>query len=247
MTTARPIERLCYAVAAVLIASGLFHLVVAALDPRPWGGPLSWRKAVTFGLSFGITLASVAWVGRPLRLPDRTRTWLLGIFAVDCVVEVAGITVQAWRHVPSHFNTETPFDTVVAMSLAAGGGVLIAVLGTLAVTAFRGRIDGPASVRLALRAGFGLLLAGLAAGAAMIARGETLIKAGHRQQAYDTAGFLKGFHAVTLHGVLVLPALAWLLSRTRLSERSRTRAVAAAVAGYALAALVVLVVNVRSV
>jgi hypothetical protein len=247
MATLRPIERLCYAVAAILVASGLFHLAVAAVDPRPWDGPLSWRKAVTFGLSFGITLASVTWVAGPLRLRDSTRTWLLGVFAVDCVVEVAGITVQAWRHVPSHFNTETLFDTVVAMSLALGGGVLIAVLGALAVTAFRGRIDGPASVRLALRAGFGLLLAGLAAGAAMIARGETLIKAGHRQQAYDTAGFLKGFHAVTLHGVLVLPALAWLLSRTRLSERNRTRIVAAGVAGYALAALVVLVVNVRTV
>jgi hypothetical protein len=246
MATLRPIERLSYAVAAVLVASGLFHLAVAAVDPRPWDGPLSWRKAVTFGLSFGITLASITWVARPLRLGDRTRAWLLGVFAVDCVVEVAGITVQAWRHVPSHFNTETPFDTVVAMSLAFGGGVLIAVLGTLAVTAFRGRIDGSTSVRLALRAGFALLLAGLAAGAAMITRGETLIKAGHRQQAYDTAGFLKGFHAVTLHGVLVLPALAWVLSRTRLSERNRTRIVAAGLTGYALAAAVVLVVNVRA-
>jgi hypothetical protein len=247
MTSVRPIERISYAVAAVLVASGLFHLAVAAVDPRPWEGPLSWRKAVTFGLSFGVTLASITWVSRSLRLADRSRAWLLGVFAVDCVVEVAGITVQAWRHVPSHFNTETPFDTAVAMSLAAGGGVLIVVLGTMAVTAFRGRIDGSTSVRLALRAGFALLLAGLAAGAAMIARGETLIRSGHRQQAYDTAGFLKGFHAVTLHGVLVLPALAWLLSRTRLSERTRTRVVAAGIGGYGLAALVVLVVNARNV
>jgi hypothetical protein len=247
MTSVRPVERISYAVATALVASGLFHLVVAALEPRPWGGPLSWRKAVTFGLSFGITLASITWVARPLRLSDRAWNWLLGIFTVDCVVEVAGITIQAWRHVPSHFNTETPFDTAVAMSLAVGGGVLIVVLGAMAVTAFRGRIEGPASVRLALRAGFALLLAGLAAGAAMIARGEILIKDGHRQQAYDTAGFLKGFHAVTLHAVLVLPALAWLLSRTRLGERTRTRVVAVGIGGYVLAALVVLVVNVRGV
>lgn len=246
VTTIRPTERAAYAVAAVLVASGLAHLVVAAVDPRPWDGPLSWRKAVTFGLSFGITLASVTWVSRSLRLGDRARAWLLGVFAVDCVVEVLGITVQAWRHVPSHFNTETPFDTVVAMSLAFGGGVLIVVLGTMAVVAFRGRVDGPPSVRLALRAGFALLLAGLAAGAAMIARGESLIKEGHRQQAYDTAGFLKAFHAVTLHGVLVLPALAWLLSRTRLSERDRVRVVAAAIGLYVLAALVVLALNVRT-
>jgi hypothetical protein len=166
------------------------------------------------------------------------------VFAADCIVEVTGITVQAWRHVPSHFNTETPFDTAVAMSLAVGGAVLVIVLGALAVTAFRGRIDGPPSVRLALRAGFALLLAGLAAGAAMIARGETLINEGQRQEAYDTAGFLKAFHAVTLHAVLVLPALAWVLARTSLSEQMRTRLVAGGVAGYVIAAGVVFALTV---
>jgi hypothetical protein len=29
----------------------------------------------------------------------------LGLFVTGCVVEVSGITLQAWRHVPSHFNT----------------------------------------------------------------------------------------------------------------------------------------------
>jgi hypothetical protein len=244
LTDLRPIERSCYRVGAVLILSGAAHLVVAALDPRPWDGPLSWRKAVTFGFSFGTTLIAITWVASSLRIGERARTWLLGVFAADCVVEVTGITVQAWRHVPSHFNTETPFDTVVAMSLAVGGAVLIAVLGALAVTAFRGRIDGPPSLRLAVRAGFGLLLAGLGAGVAMIVRGETLIGAGHRAEAYTSAGFLKWFHAVTLHAVLVLPALAWLLARTRLDETARTKVVAAAAVSYVVVALAVLAVTV---
>ncbi len=38
-------------------------------------------------------------------------------------------------------------------------------------------------MRLALRAGFALLMLGLAVGASMIARGEVLIKTGHRQAA----------------------------------------------------------------
>jgi hypothetical protein len=240
----RPIERACYLVGAALVASGLFHLLVAVVEPRPWGGPLSWRKAVTFGLSFGTTLIAVTWVSSSLRLSDRARTWLLGVFAVDCIVEVSGITVQAWRHVTSHFNTESPFDTVIAMSLALGGAVLIAVLGTLSSIAFRGRIDGPPSLRLALRGGFALMLAGLGAGVAMFARGETLIKAGKRAEAYETAGFLKGFHAVTLHAVLVLPALAWLLARTSLSEAARTRVVAVGLGCYVVAAGVVLAVSV---
>lgn len=240
---ARPIERVSYLVGVLLMASGLFHLVVFAVDGGPWYGPVSWRKPVTFGLSFGLTLVSITWVASYLQLSVRARTWLLGIFAADCVLEVAGITVQAWRHVPSHLNTETAFNSAVAFSLAFGGLVLIVVLGAMAVVAFRGRIDGPPSMRLALRGGFAFLVAGLAAGAAMIARGEVLIKSGNREHAYDAAGFLKLFHGVTLHAVLVLPLLAWLLARTRRSEDERSRLVGYGIAAYGVAAVAALVVS----
>ena len=240
----RPVERACYLIAAALIVSGAVHLGVAAALPRPWDGPLSWRKAVTFGASFGTVLAGITWVTCYLRMHDRTRAVLLGVFAADCVVEVAGITVQTWRHVPSHLNTVGPLNTLIALSLAVGGGVLIAVLGAFAVVALRGRIDAPPPMRRALRAGFSLLLAALASGAAMIARGEVLIRQGHRTLAYDEAGFLKWFHGITLHAVLVLPALAWVLARTHLDERRQQRVVTAGVAAYLLAAAVALVVNV---
>jgi len=239
----RPIERACYLVAAVLIASGVVHLGVAVALPRPWDGPLSWRKAVTFGSSFGTVLLAITWVTSYLRLRDSTRTVLLGVFAADCVVEVAGITAQAWRHAPSHFNTVGPLDTVIATWLAIGGAVLVGTLGTFSVVALRGRVDAPPPMRRALRAGFGLLLAALAAGVAMIVRGEQLIAAGDRTLAYDTAGYLKWFHAVTLHAVFVLPALAWLLARSRLDEERQLRGVTAGVAVYLLAAAVALAVN----
>ena len=245
--TRRPIELWCYAIGAVLIASGIFHLGVFVVGDRSWYGPLSWRKPATFGLSFGTTLISITWVSSYLRMSPRTRSLVLGVFAADCVLEVLGISVQAWRDVPSHFNTESPFDSVVAFSLAGGGAVLIAVLGTLAVMAFRGRVDGPPSMVLAVQAGFGLLLAGLAAGVAMIVRGEVLINTGHRTAAYDTAGFLKDFHGVTLHAVLVLPALAWWLGRTSRTEERRTRIVCIAIAAYVAAALTVLVFSLLAV
>jgi hypothetical protein len=99
-------------------------------------------------------------------------------------------------------------------------------------------------MRRALRAGFALLLAGLAAGAAMIARGEVLINGGERTLAYDTAGFLRWFHAIALHAVLVLPALAWIAARLRLDEDRQLRIVTLGVAGYLLAAAIALVANV---
>jgi hypothetical protein len=233
MTAIRRSERMYYALGLLLIAVGLAHLVVFALDDRPWAGPLSWRKPSTFGVSFGLTLITVTWLARYLPLSARLRTVLLGVFAADCCLEVGGIALQAWRDVPSHVNRETPFDSAVSTALAAGGFVLVVVLGIMAAAAWRAKAA--PSMRLALRAGFVTLVIGLLSGAAMIARGVAEVNAGHQQRAYEVVGFLKPVHGVSLHGVLVLPALAWVLSRTPWPEPRRRRTVAWAVAAYGLA------------
>jgi hypothetical protein len=234
----RPVERVAYAIGGMLLAAGAFHLVVFLIAGGSWEGPVSWRKPTTFGFSFGLTLITVTWITSYLQLRPRTRAWLLGIFAADCVLEVLGISVQAWRKVPSHFNTETPFDTAVAMSLAFGGAVLVVVLGAFAVTAFRGRIRGDRDLRLALRAGWAFMLVGLATGAAMIAKGTVAYRTVSPEVAYTTAGSLKPVHAVTLHAILVLPLIAEVTRSLGWSPRSRLRTVAAATGLYVVATLV---------
>ncbi|WP_237693846.1 hypothetical protein [Streptomyces sp. SID2888] len=235
--TARPTERLCYAIGAALVLSGLAHLLVFAVDGGPWDGPVSWRKPVTFGLSFGLTLIAVAWVTSCLRVGARSRAVLLLVFAADCVVEVAGITLQAWRRVPSHLNMETPFDTAVSMTLAVGGGVLVVVLSAFAAAAFRHRPDGPPGMAPALRSGFALLMIGLLSGAVMIARGVVLSRTGHPESAYHSTAPLKPLHGVSLHAVLVLPVLARSLARTAWSDVTRRRIVYAAAGAYTAAVL----------
>jgi hypothetical protein len=238
MTDPHTADRLCRATGLLLVLSGLVHLVVFAGDGGPWDGPVSWRKPVTFGLSFGLTLITVAWVTSYLRAGARLRSVLLLVFAADCVVEVAGITLQAWRRVPSHLNMETPFDTMVSMTLAVGGGVLVVLLTVFAVASFRHRPAGPPGMALAVRSGFAILLVALASGAAMIARGVVLARTGHQEAAYHSTAPLKPLHGVSLHAVLVLPALARLLSRSPWSERTRLRIVAAGVGCYAAAVAV---------
>ncbi|WP_317445749.1 hypothetical protein [Streptomyces collinus] len=235
MKNPRRVERLCHVTGALLVLSGLVHLLVFAVDGGPWYGPVSWRKPVTFGLSFGLTLIALTWVTSYLRTAPRARAALLLVLAVDCVVEVGGITLQAWRRVPSHLNMETPFDTAVSMTLAVGGGVLVVLLTVFAVASFRHRPAGPAGMPLAVRSGFAILLPALASGAAMIARGVVLTRTGHQEAAYHSTAPLKPLHGVSLHAVLVLPLLAWTLSRTSWSERTRWRIVATATGCYAAA------------
>jgi hypothetical protein len=78
----------------------------------------------------------------------------------------------------------------------------------------------------------------LLSGAAMIARGVVLSRTGHQQAAYDSTASLKPLHGVSLHAVLVLPALVPLLARTSWSEVARQRVLYAAVGAYAAAVLV---------
>jgi hypothetical protein len=235
----RRAERIAYAVGAVLFLSGTVHAIVLLATGGSWLGPLSLRKAVTFGLSFGLTLASVAWATSFLTVRDRWRNVLLGTFTVASVAEVALVSMQAWRGVPSHFNFETPFDNVVSMTLAAGGGVIIVtVIGFTAAALVE---PGPAapSLRLAVRAGLVVLLVALATGAVMIGRGVVAARGGDPQLAYTTAGSLKPLHAVAMHAILVLPGLAWLLQFSRWPEPHRMRVVKTAVAADAVLTAVI--------
>ena len=213
--------------------------------PRPWDGPLSWRKPVTFGTSFGTVLITVTWVTSYLRMSDRRRAILLSVFAADCVVEVAGITIQAWRHVPSHFNTVGPLNATIGFGLAAGGVVLVATLGSFALVALRG-IRRRAAADAPRGAGRVRVAPGRAGLGGRDDRAGRAVAAQRRRAvvAYDTAGYLKWVHAITLHAVLVLPALAWLLERSGWSEARQRSAVVAAVWVYAGAALMALAVSI---
>jgi hypothetical protein len=235
----RPIERACYAIAGLLVLGGLFHLLVYAVDGGPWEGPVSWRKPVTFGLSFGITLASIAWVSTFVALSSRTRKWVLGLFAAASVAEVVLITVQRWRGVPSHFNEETTVDTLVTRVLAVGGGIIIVTIGWLTVAAFRASPGVPPSMRLAVRTSLVTLVGALAVGGVMIAGGVVSVANGDQQGAYLHGGWLKPAHAVLMHAVTVLPLLAWIASYTGWPENQRVRAVTLGAAGYLVVAAAV--------
>jgi hypothetical protein len=242
-TRGRRIERIGYAAGALLLVSGIVHAGILVVSGGSWTGPLSLRKPTVFGVSFGITLVTMVWVASFLPLAERTRVALLTIFTAASVVETALVSLQAWRGVPSHFNVETAFDALVARALTVGGIALVVVIVGLTVTAFRRNPAVPISLRRAIQVGFVALCGAMATGATMIARGMMLVFAGDPAAAYATGGALKPTHAVTMHAILVLPLLAWLLSFADWSERDRLRVVLLASAAYLALASVIAIRN----
>jgi hypothetical protein len=133
---------------------------------------------------------------------------------------------------------------MVARGLAVGGGVLVVVLVTLTVLAFRPAPQMPPSTLLAIRVGLVTLLGSLAAGAVMIAVGMVRVMRGEAAAVYANGGWLKPTHAVLLHALTVLPLLAWLARYAGWDERGRWLVTVLGCVGYAVAAAVVSTANV---
>jgi hypothetical protein len=239
---ARPPQRFAYVVGATLIVVGLAHLAAWLLVGGPWAGQVSFRKPTTFGVSFGLTTITLAWVTGHLRVSDRARWWLLGPLAAANTYEVVWVAVQRWRGVASHFNFATPLDT----GLFVAGGVAIAVTVTvivvLTVLAFTAMQATP-SMALAIRAGLLILLVAQGVGGWMIQHGAGPASDGATTglTTFGAAGVMKVPHAVAIHAIQVLPALAWLLSFTTLTERRRVNLMGIAALGYVALVVVSLV------
>ena len=239
---ARPPQRFAYVVGAALIAVGVGHLVAWLLIGGAWAGPVSFRKPTTFGVSFGLTTITLAWVAGHLRVSDRARWLLLGPLAVADAYEVVWVAVQRCRGVVSHFNFDTSLDT----GLFLAGGVAIAVTVTvtliLTVLAFTA-IQATPSMTLAIRAGLLILLVAQAVGGWMIQHGVGPASDGATTglTTFGVAGVMKVPHAVAIHAIQVLPTLAWLLSFTTLGERRRVTLMGIAFLGYVALVVVSLI------
>lgn len=218
-----PYQRFGYVCGALLVLSGLIHGAVYLVAGGPWEGPISWRKPIVFGLSFGITLVTLTWILGFMRLRRTTGWVVLTMLAIASTAEVLLISMQKWRGVESHFNERTTFDAMVFSAM----GMLVAVVAgvTVLLTVWSlTRLDAPAGLAFAIRAGLVLMLVSQMVGVQMIVNGGNT---------FGAAGVLKVPHAFTLHAVQVLPALALVLLLWDPVERHRVRTVALGTAGYA--------------
>lgn len=240
-TQAESYQKFLYSISVILIVSGIFHLGVIIVTGGLWEGPVSWRKPIVFGFSGGLSCLSIAWIMTFLP-KHRVRGWLLsGIMGISMLVEVFLITMQKWRGVPSHFNFSTTFDATV---FSAMGTLIVFVEFVIIVVMFWSffSLKAPSSMAWAIRVGLVVLVISQVLGNLIIQNGipkvmdfETgeFIREGlSSTNIFGASGLMKVPHALSLHAVQVLPALAWLLLFTNWSEGQRIRTVMVAIAGY---------------
>lgn len=232
----KPASRLLGAAALILLASGVLHLAVNLAVSGHWTGPISLRKPITFAFSVGMLLWTVGWVID--RMPSRPRLEkILGrTLAVSSLVEVGLITVQAWRGVPSHFNLSTPEDGIIFGLMGVSVIFMSLTLVATTVCAFRQPPVEP-GLRLAVRAGMLLIVAGLGVGQWMIELGNDFFEQFDRvpdRVLAGAAGAPTFPHAMGFHGIQVFILAALLAGLLGLEVRAAQRVVRLVVAGYSV-------------
>ncbi len=240
-------QRFALVLGCALVLSGLLHFGLLFLTGSAWEGAVSYRKPGAFSLSFGITTITLAMVMGPVRVRNRVQWLLLGPFSVAMVLEVGLATVQFWRGVPSHFNFATSFDA--SLFGLMGLTILLVILSIVGMTiAAFARMESARPLKLGVKTGLILLLISSAIGVFMINHGNDMVQSGGEfsRAAVDRAtsigphGNLKLPHAATLHGIQVLPLLAWLLGLTSLSPTRQLATMWTGVVVYLTATLFVL-------
>lgn len=230
-----------------LAAVGLLNMVAAAVflllmwvDDTAVLGVNRWVKPSKFGFSVGLYLWTVAWFLPSLRVGRGTASAIGWMIATLMFLENLLIFTQAIRGTRSHFN----FDTALDGGIFGWMGLLVLlntlmVVGLTALFVFRPG-DAPRPWIWSIRIGLCILLLGSGVGGIMITNG------GHSVGAADggpglpvvhwnaNAGDLRVAHLIGLHGIQVIPFVAFLLGRSRLSTRRQLITLGIFAAGYAL-------------
>lgn len=214
--------------------SAVVHLGVAIARDWDLAGAVSFRKPVTFAVSFALLLAAIWWTLD--RLPARARLgWGLSIpLVIGSLLETALITMQSWRGVASHFNVAEAFNEGVFSLMGITIGIVSLALVGITIWTF---IEGPKdrATRLAVRAGLVMVVFGLGLGMPLIEAGFAFLERTGTvpdSLAVGPAGAAKFPHAIAFHGVQFLIAL--VIAGWRLPSSRRLQTTRFGVAAYSL-------------
>jgi len=207
----------------ILAASGALHLLVQLGAPMPWEGPVSWRKPILFGFSSALTAWSLGWVLARVK-PRRADQALAWVGATELVLEVALISIQAWRGVASHFNHSTTLDDSIQWAMTVLIFIVSLAVADLTWRCLAGFDDWP-DMRDAARWGMVLLAVSCVAGWIVSLAGEWRLSRGLSPSQWGQAGVPKFPHGAAMHALQALPIIAWMLNQAGLGVAARRKAV----------------------
>ena len=238
----------------VMAADLVFCLIGLVVDRRVITGAPAWLKPAKFALSTMIACWSFAYCIASTTIWPRFVRALDILLAAGLFLEIALIDMQAARGTTSHFNNGTHFDAMVYAVMGLSIACIWLSMLLLTTVLFRQPFAGSAW-GWSLRLGMVLAVFGTGSGGLMTmpssrqlaeahASGRMPIVGAHTVGAPDgdrglpvtgwsvEHGDLRIAHFIGMHGLQVLPLLAWWMSRRGLPQSMQRRLVFSLAASY---------------
>jgi hypothetical protein len=233
------------AVGFIMAADLVFCLAGLMIDHRLITGAPAWLKPAKFALSTMIAAWSFAFCLTVSNIWPHIRRGVDFVLALGLFIEIALIDMQAARGTSSHFNVGSHFDAGVFAVMGISIVCIWLAMLLLAVILFC-QPFARAAWGWSLRLGMVLALIGTGSGGLMAmpnsrqladahASGRLLIAGAHTVGAPDGGrglpvtgwsadhGDLRIAHFLGMHGLQVLPLLAWWMARRRTPAGERTQ------------------------
>jgi hypothetical protein len=214
--------------AVAMVPLALVAITGLVVDPRELTGAPLWMKPLKFAISVTIYAVTLSWLIGLIERGRRIARVAGTVIAILLAVEMAIIVGAAAAGATSHFNVATPLSTALFSIMGASIGLVWVASFVIAALLLRADL-GDAGRTVAIRAGFGIALVGMALGFLMtsptaaqlddfqgVAGAHTVGVAdggpGLPLVGWSTvAGDLRIPHFVGMHALQALPILALLL------------------------------------
>jgi uncharacterized membrane protein (UPF0136 family) len=218
-------NRVLFTVAVAHFGLFLAMLILAPLDSRMVLGINPWIKPMKFALSIALFTATIAWFLWELPSSERSKRLVTWGIALAMIVEMALITLQAVRGMPSHFNNSSPFDGAVFTIMGAIITLNTALVAFVTLEFYRMRPSLPTAYLWGTRLGLTIFVLASLEGFAMVGRMSHAVGVADGGPGLPLVnwstegGDLRIAHFVGMHALQVLPLVGYLLSRPAVSER----------------------------
>lgn len=185
-----------------------------------------WLKPTKFIISAIIVLWTMAWYLINYPFKPMTKNGLAIAASIFMLIENIAISMQAWRGVTSHYNSNTVFDAMVFKMMGLAIGLFTIIVFWLFIKSFSSKLEFSGVMRWSFRIGwFAFLFASVVGGAMISQRGYAIgVEDGGRGIPFlnwsTKGGDLRIAHFLGLHAIQVVPLVTYFISK-QIRDKSR--------------------------
>lgn len=219
LKTVRESSPILYGIVLIHVAIVIFCLGGLLFDDRALMGLNIWIKPFKFALSGAIYILTVGFLITLYPFSKKKKNGINNIVAWTLLIETGIIVLQAGKGILSHYNTTTPSNALLFLSMGILIGINVVVMLVFIVETIRLKLSVTRSVQWAILWGWCILFFGSWVGGQMIGQ------MGHNVGVADggaglpllnwstVGGDLRVAHFFGLHGLQLLPLCAFFLQR----------------------------------